>query len=81
MIAMAVNGATASKIAAKFKASVNTIERKARALGISIRGSPAGNEAERQPVEIGRRSNDGPPTCVPLRDEEWRGQAYVDDLG
>jgi len=37
MIAMAVNGATASEIAAKFKTSVETIERKARALGISIR--------------------------------------------
>jgi hypothetical protein len=37
MIAMAVNGATASEIAAKFETSVATIERKARALGISIR--------------------------------------------
>jgi hypothetical protein len=38
LIAMAANGATASEIAAKFKTSVKTIERKARALGISIRG-------------------------------------------
>ena len=36
MIAMAMNGATASEIAAKFKTSVKTIERKAKALGISI---------------------------------------------
>jgi hypothetical protein len=35
---MAVSGATASEIAAKFKTSVKTIERKARALGISLRG-------------------------------------------
>jgi len=34
LIAMAVSGATASEIAAKFKTSVKTIERKARALGI-----------------------------------------------
>ena len=49
LIAMAANGATESEIAAKFKTSVKTIERKARALGISIRsgraGNPAGNEA------------------------------------
>jgi DNA-binding NarL/FixJ family response regulator len=38
VIAMATNGATAPEIAAKFKTSVETIERKARALGISIRG-------------------------------------------
>jgi DNA-binding NarL/FixJ family response regulator len=38
LIAMAVSGATASEIAAKFKTSVKTIERKARALGISLRG-------------------------------------------
>jgi hypothetical protein len=38
LIAMAVSGATASEITAKFKTSVKTIERKARALGISIRG-------------------------------------------
>jgi hypothetical protein len=37
---MAMSGATASEIAAKFKTSVKTIERKARALGISIRGGP-----------------------------------------
>jgi hypothetical protein len=45
MIAMAANGAIASKIAAKFKTSVKTIERKARELGISIRsgrGRPGG---------------------------------------
>jgi hypothetical protein len=37
VIAMALGGATAPEIAAKFKTSVKTIERKARALGISIR--------------------------------------------
>jgi hypothetical protein len=36
--AMARNGATASEIAAKFKTTTATIERKARALGISITG-------------------------------------------
>jgi hypothetical protein len=36
VIAMATNGATASEIAAKFKTSVKTIERKAKTLGISI---------------------------------------------
>jgi hypothetical protein len=40
LIAMAANGATASEIAAKFKTSVKTIERKARALGISIKKKP-----------------------------------------
>jgi hypothetical protein len=35
LIAIAASGATASEIAAKFKTSVKTIERKARALGIS----------------------------------------------
>jgi hypothetical protein len=39
LIAMAANGATASQIAAKFKTSVITIERKAKALGISIRSA------------------------------------------
>jgi hypothetical protein len=34
---MAVSGATASEIAAKFKTSVKTIERKARAFGISVK--------------------------------------------
>jgi hypothetical protein len=38
VIAMARNGATASEIAAKFKTTTATIERKARALGISITG-------------------------------------------
>jgi DNA-binding NarL/FixJ family response regulator len=42
VIAMAMNGATASEIATKFKTSVETIERKARELGISIRGSGRG---------------------------------------
>jgi len=37
LIAMAAKGATASEIAAHFDTSVKTIERKARALGISIR--------------------------------------------
>jgi DNA-binding NarL/FixJ family response regulator len=40
LIAMAANGATASEIAAKFKTSIKTIERKARALGISIKKPP-----------------------------------------
>jgi hypothetical protein len=43
VIAMAANGATTSEIAAKLKTSVKTIERKAKALGISVRGG-------RQPV-------------------------------
>jgi DNA-binding NarL/FixJ family response regulator len=38
VIAMARNGATAPQIAAKFNTSVETIERKARALGIRIKG-------------------------------------------
>jgi hypothetical protein len=37
VIEMAANGATASQIAAKFKTSVKVIERKAKALGISMR--------------------------------------------
>jgi DNA-binding NarL/FixJ family response regulator len=37
LISMAANGATASKIAAQFKTSVKTVERKARALGVSIK--------------------------------------------
>jgi hypothetical protein len=34
---MATNGATLSEIAAKFRASVKTIERKARELSVSIK--------------------------------------------
>ena len=37
VIAMATNGATASEIAARFNTSPETNERKARALGISIK--------------------------------------------
>jgi hypothetical protein len=48
LIAMAVSGATASEIAANFKTSVKTIERKARALGISIRGGPGIRAARRE---------------------------------
>jgi DNA-binding NarL/FixJ family response regulator len=40
VIAIAAKGATALEIAAKFKTSVKTIERKARALGISIKKKP-----------------------------------------
>jgi DNA-binding NarL/FixJ family response regulator len=40
LIAMVMDGATAPEIAAKFKTSVRTIERKARALGISIKKRP-----------------------------------------
>jgi hypothetical protein len=38
VIAMAASGATAFAIAEKFKTSVETIERKARQLGISLSG-------------------------------------------
>jgi hypothetical protein len=44
VIAMGRSGATAAEIAGKFKTSVQTIERKARALGISI--SRCGRSAE-----------------------------------
>jgi DNA-binding NarL/FixJ family response regulator len=37
LISMAANGATASKIAARLKTSVKTVERKARALSVSIK--------------------------------------------
>ena len=40
LISMATNGATMSEIAAKFRRSVKTIERKARALSVSIKRRP-----------------------------------------
>jgi hypothetical protein len=40
LISMATNGATLSEIAAKFGASVKAIERKARALSVSIKRRP-----------------------------------------
>jgi hypothetical protein len=40
LISMAANGATLSKIAAKFGRSVETIERKARELSVSIKRRP-----------------------------------------
>jgi hypothetical protein len=43
LIAMATNGTTASSIAVKFKTSVKTMERKARALGILLKKRPETN--------------------------------------
>ena len=40
LISMATNGATLSEIAAKFRTSVKTIERKARELSVSIKRRP-----------------------------------------
>ena len=50
LIAMAMNGATASEIAARFKTTVKTIERKARALRISIK---------ERPVKLGLKAKNG----------------------
>jgi hypothetical protein len=38
LIAMAASGATVSELAAKFRTTVETIERKAKTLGIRIKG-------------------------------------------
>ena len=45
-MAMAASGATASEIAARFKTTVKTIERKAKALGISVSRDEIGQKAK-----------------------------------
>jgi hypothetical protein len=50
LISMAARGASAFEIAAKFRTTVATIERKAKRLGVSLRESRPSGGRQRQPA-------------------------------